>query len=188
MWRNRQTRYVQGVVGVTPWEFESPLRHRATIAGQVQESATAHIHMRRHSPQGRGWPLSLRDQRKVRAAQSKGAWRKPGRRTGRPVVDSPHWRALPRESNRDQTGSVRVKRAILPAAISESAVIRLLAEAGSREPPRRRRRGRSLRGPREMTIRNRTRLTHPPLSSHGAYSSIGRALVCGTRGCGIVPR
>ena len=27
-WRNRQTRYVQGVVGVTPWEFKSPLRHR----------------------------------------------------------------------------------------------------------------------------------------------------------------
>ncbi len=26
-WRNRQTRYVQGVVGVTPWEFKSPLRH-----------------------------------------------------------------------------------------------------------------------------------------------------------------
>ena len=23
----RQTRYVQGVVGVTPWEFKSPLRH-----------------------------------------------------------------------------------------------------------------------------------------------------------------
>ncbi len=29
MWRNRQTRYVQGVVGVTPWEFESPPRHQA---------------------------------------------------------------------------------------------------------------------------------------------------------------
>jgi hypothetical protein len=26
-WRNRQTRYVQGVVGVIPWEFKSPLRH-----------------------------------------------------------------------------------------------------------------------------------------------------------------
>lgn len=24
----RQTRYVQGVVGVTPWEFKSPLRHQ----------------------------------------------------------------------------------------------------------------------------------------------------------------
>ncbi len=27
-WRNWQTRYVQGVVGATPWEFKSPLRHR----------------------------------------------------------------------------------------------------------------------------------------------------------------
>jgi hypothetical protein len=26
-WRNRQTRYVQGVVGNSPWEFKSPLRH-----------------------------------------------------------------------------------------------------------------------------------------------------------------
>ncbi len=26
-WRNWQTRYVQGVVGESPWEFESPLRH-----------------------------------------------------------------------------------------------------------------------------------------------------------------
>ena len=28
----------------------------------------------------------------------------------------------------------------------------------------------------------------PFLLVYGAYSSIGRALVCGTRGCGIVPR
>ena len=27
MWRNWQTRYVQGVVGIRPWEFKSPLRH-----------------------------------------------------------------------------------------------------------------------------------------------------------------
>ena len=26
-WRNWQTRYVQGVVAVGSWEFESPLRH-----------------------------------------------------------------------------------------------------------------------------------------------------------------
>src|SRR3982750_3513451 len=26
-----QTRYVQGVVGVTPWEFKSPLRHHLQI-------------------------------------------------------------------------------------------------------------------------------------------------------------
>jgi hypothetical protein len=49
-------------------------------------------------------------------------------------------RATTRESNRDHSAAAfsngavrRVKRAILPAAISESAVIRLLAEAGSRE-------------------------------------------------------
>ncbi len=29
-WRNWQTRYVQGVVGESPWEFESPLRHHTS--------------------------------------------------------------------------------------------------------------------------------------------------------------
>jgi len=45
------------------------------------------------------------------------------------------------ESNSDHGPHVvtraGVKRAILPAAISDPAVIRLLAEAESREPPRR---------------------------------------------------
>ena len=44
-----------------------------------------------------------------------------------------------------------VKRAILPAAISDSAVTRLLAKAGSREPSQRRRCDQSS-GLREMTI------------------------------------
>ena len=44
-----------------------------------------------------------------------------------------------RESNRDQACFGRVKRAILPAAISDSAASRLLAKAGSREPSQRRR-------------------------------------------------
>ena len=35
-WRNWQTRYVQGVVGESLWEFESPLRHHAAPA--VSES------------------------------------------------------------------------------------------------------------------------------------------------------
>ena len=39
-----------------------------------------------------------------------------------------------------------------------------------------------------MIIRNRTRLTLPSLRSYGALSSIGRALVCGTRGHGFEPR
>ncbi len=100
-------------------------------------------------------------------------------------------RGQPRESNSDQDRrfAAGVKRAILPAAISGSAVTRWLAQAGSREQPRRRRRGRPREGSREMTVRNRTRLTPLPRPSlYGAYSSIGRAPVCGTGGCGIVPR
>src|SRR3954447_19870511 len=91
--------------------------------------------------------------------ESRGGARETARRQSRLA------RGWPRESNRDQYRFTGVKRAILPAAISESAASRLLAEAGSREPPRRRRRGRSLLGPREMTIGNRTRLTLPPHSS-----------------------
>ena len=34
-----QTRYVQGVVGVTPWEFKSPLRHHLQI-GWLPEPAS----------------------------------------------------------------------------------------------------------------------------------------------------
>ena len=36
-WRNWQTRYVQGVVGISPWEFKSPLRHPrgSNSAGRV---------------------------------------------------------------------------------------------------------------------------------------------------------
>src|SRR5689334_11038861 len=82
-------------------------------------------------------------------------------------VDSPDWRAGDgARATETKPGGLPsgVKRAILPAAISDSAVCRWLAEAGSREPPRRQRRGRSPLGPREMTITNRTRLT-PLLSS-----------------------
>ena len=72
-------------------------------------------------------------------------------------------RATAREQQRPgRRATAGVKRAILPAAISESAASRLLAEAGRREPSRRRRRGRPRKGPREMTIGNRTRLTLPP--------------------------
>jgi hypothetical protein len=72
--------------------------------------------------------------------ESRGGVRGTGRRQSRLA------RGSPRESNRDQCRreTTGVKRAILPAAISESAASRLLAEAGRREPPRRRRRGRSL--------------------------------------------
>jgi hypothetical protein len=80
-----------------------------------------------------------------------------------------------------------VKRAILPAAISDTAVIRWLAEAGRREQP----------FPRGAAGRKTERDDHheqnsayspPTLLTHGAFSSIGRALVCGTGGCGFEPR
>ena len=51
-------------------------------------------------------------------------------------VDSPDWRAARRvRATETRTGGQPpgMKRAILPAAISDSAVSRLLAEAGSRE-------------------------------------------------------
>lgn len=34
-WRNWQTRYVQGVVGATPWEFKSPLRHHSMVGNSL---------------------------------------------------------------------------------------------------------------------------------------------------------
>jgi hypothetical protein len=30
-WRNRQTRHVQGVVGISPWGFKSLLRHQKAL-------------------------------------------------------------------------------------------------------------------------------------------------------------
>jgi hypothetical protein len=33
----RQTRYVQGVVRVTSWEFKSPLRHHSPIINAIHE-------------------------------------------------------------------------------------------------------------------------------------------------------
>ncbi len=69
-------------------------------------------------------------------------------------VNSPYRRVPGRESNRNQTRGPRpggLKRAILPAAISDSTVCRLLAEVGSREQSRRRRRDQPSRL-REMAI------------------------------------
>ena len=34
-WRNWQTRYVQDVVGATPWEFKSPLRHHISLGNSL---------------------------------------------------------------------------------------------------------------------------------------------------------
>ncbi len=161
-WRNRQTRYVQGVVGATPWEFKSPLRHHDN-GGRLDQrkcggSDAARWHEKRSSEvwgDGR-WPRE--GQRKVRAAKSEGAWRKPGQRNDVPLTVQIGTRQPARESNRDQGCASRVKRAILPAAISDSAASRLLAEAGSREPSPRRRGDRH--SSREMTIREQN-LAYP---------------------------
>ena len=70
-------------------------------------------------------------------------------------------RATETKPARRRTG---VKRAILPAAISDSAVIRWLAEAGSREPPRRRGRGRSQGTERDDHRRTELGLRRPDLA------------------------
>jgi hypothetical protein len=88
------------------------------------------------------WRFGARGKSELHRARVPGESRGGARETAR--RQSRLARGLPRESNRDQYRFTGVKRAILPAAISESAASRLLAEAGSREPPRRRRRGRSL--------------------------------------------
>ena len=153
-WRNRQTRYVQGVVGATPWEFKSPLRHHVdagpTGVSSAHSGRSQHVHMRRDLRKFGAWSLArmrARGKSGLQRARVPGESRGSGRQ--RPLTVQIGTR-LARESNRDQTCLSRVKRAILPAAISDSAASRLLAEAGSREPSRRRRRDRHLS--REMTI------------------------------------
>lgn len=174
-WRNRQTRYVQGVVGVTSWEFKSPLRHRQGYRrrqlrrfpcqwGQghtgililITHGVVAPFRIEMCEIAG-AWSLT----RRVRGKSGLRRARVPGENQGGAFrrVDSPDWHSpVASESNRDQAARrCGVKRAILPAAISESAVCRWLAKAGGREPSRRRRRDQSS-GLREMTIQNRTRL------------------------------
>src|SRR3990170_8499021 len=103
--------------------------------------------------------------------------RVPGESRGSAVrrVDSPHWRVFGRESNSNHSRASGLKRAILPAAISDSTVCRLLAKVGSREQSRRRRCDQPIRL-REMAITNRTRLTPFPVCefAYGAFSSFGR--------------
>ena len=158
MWRNKQTRYVQGVVGVTPWEFESPPRHRAANLS------------RRAGPRTFTCEDTHRRELRMAADPLGGLEESPScTEQGCPVkagetrqrVDSPHWRVPGCENNRDQSRRLRsggLKRVILPAAISDSTVCRLLAKVGSREPSRRRRRDQPS-WLREMAISNRTRLT-----------------------------
>lgn len=73
----------------------------------------------------------LRCQRKVRAAQSRVPGVNPGQRGPAPLTVQTGTSGMARrESNRDNNRALPgVKRAILPAAISDRAAIRLLAEA-----------------------------------------------------------
>ncbi len=173
-WRNRQTRYVQGVVGATPWEFKSPLRHPShqirPVAKDADGPGFARLHVKYASEVREMVAGTLPEESP--GCKERGCPVKAGE-TVLVAVDSPDRHALARESNRDQACKRRVKRAILPAAISESAATRLLAKAGGREPSRRRRRDR--RKSREMTIQEQNP-AYPFLSMplrYGAYSSIG---------------
>ncbi len=107
-------------------------------------------------------------------------------------VDSPDWRVARRESNSNQTRGFRpggLKRAILPAAISDSTVCRLLAKVGSREQLRRRRRNQPSPVERDGHHEQNSAYSFSfALSTYGAFSSFGRALVCGTGGGGFEPR
>ena len=146
-WRNRQTRYVQGVVGVTPWEFKSPLRHRRSPTAQPawanRTEACTFTTEDEDRTDGR-W-------RRARGKSGLHRARVPGESRGGASAPTVHTgaRETAREQQRPFPASAGVKRAILPAAISESAVTRLLAEAGSREQSRRRRRDRSIRTERD---------------------------------------
>ena len=56
-WRNWQTRYVQGVVGESPWEFESPLRHQRDGMTDAGKPADLDLAILAHL---RGYPDELR--------------------------------------------------------------------------------------------------------------------------------
>ena len=83
------------------------------------------------------------------------------------------------ESNRDQSRDVGrgVKRAILPAAISDSTACRLLAEVGSREPSRRRRRDQPFRVERDDHLEQNSAYSFFfCFAFRGAYSSTAERL------------
>ena len=108
----------------------------------------------------------LSGQRKVRAAQSEGARRKPGRRRDLRVRrrQSRLARGVPRESNRDQGRRATARR-------EKGNPPRSNLRCGRYQVARRGRKSRAATeatrwpvpwGPREMTITNRTRLTPLP--------------------------
>ena len=173
-WRNRQTRYVQGVVPVRAWEFKSPLRHQRSPAspwrglhfdkGRPRQDAAATTGPR-HRDAGVGRRMVAGPHGGPEESPScaeRGARRKPGRRAAARRQSRSARRLVRRESNRDQDRPVcpgGVKRAILPAAISESAD----KDGCSPRPEVESSHGgddvTGPAGPREMTITNRTRLT-----------------------------
>jgi hypothetical protein len=55
-WRNWQTRYVQGVVGESLWEFESPLRHHTPSVSESPEPGGLDVVVLHHL---RGFPDEL---------------------------------------------------------------------------------------------------------------------------------
>ena len=185
---------------VTSWEFESPLRHRFSW---VEANSRHPLETR---PGFTPWARTLTTENVggrmvadlwVRGKSDPHRARVPGESRGGAVRRRQSrlalvWRSRRlSESNRDQAAWLHpcgVKRAILPAAISDAAVIRWLAKAGSREQPPRRRSGRSLGTERDDHLQQNSAYSPPTFSVYGAFSSIGRAPVCGTGGHGFEPR
>ena len=110
-WRNRQTRYVQGVVSVRTWEFKSPLRHRAVSAysgsplpGLPNDSPSRGRARSQSRTRREGWSLArwARGKSELHRARVPGESRGGafGRRQSRLA------RGSPRESNRDQIGPI----------------------------------------------------------------------------------
>ena len=157
---------------------------------------------RREGSEKDGRWVALSAQRKVRAAQSGVPGESQG--GGRESVDSPDWRAdFGRgESNSDEGRSVLIERSEKgnpPCSnLRFSRQRRWLAEAGSREQSRRRRRDRCcLAMPREMTIRTELGLLSffprvPRVRSVAKcmvpIAQLVRAPVCGTGGYGFNSR
>ena len=90
-WRNRQTRYVQGVVPVRAWEFKSPLRHptlppASQGAGCTLTSDRATPRSRSPCGNANGTAVGRRmvadpaGSEESPSCAERGAWRKPGRR------------------------------------------------------------------------------------------------------------
>ena len=141
---------------------------------------------------GRGqWVTSARGKSELRRAKAPGE----SQGGGCEPVDSPDWRTG--QPAREQQKPNRAWRHE-PAEKGNPPCSNLrsdryqVARRGRKSRAAVTREGRPVARPREMIIVNRTRLTFRPVRLpdivHGAFSSVGRALVCGTRGHGFKPR